>query len=165
MKGMYLVLATSILLILIAAAWILLMPSQTLAPDFSLTSLEGKDFKLSDFRGKVVVIYFMATWCGPCRGQMPHLKVFWEKYEGQVVLISISVSPLTDSVEVLQQYSRKYNATWIWARDTANVARDYKVTAIPTIVIVDKEGYIRFSHVGVVDASSLSREVERLLRP
>jgi len=140
---------------------------ETLAPDFTLTDLDGNIIRLDDFRGKVVLIDFMATWCGPCRQQMPHLKAVWEKeeYKGKVVIISIDVDPRVP-VEDLKSYCQGYPyATWIWAKDTAEqgVATSYGVRAIPTIVIIDQEGYVRFVHVGVTDASTLIREIDSLL--
>jgi thiol-disulfide isomerase/thioredoxin len=138
-------------------------PSRPLAPDFSLTDLGGNAFRLSDFRGKVVVIDFMATWCGPCRMQMPHLKVVWEKYGGEIVLMSIDIDP-RESEEVLGAFAKEFPyATWIWARDTANLGQVYEVSAIPKTVIIDQDGYIRFTHTGVTDASTLIQEIEQLL--
>jgi len=138
-----------------------------LAPDFTLTDLDGNAICLGDFRGKVILIDFMATWCGPCRQQMPHLKAVWEKeeYKGKVVIISIDVDPRVP-VEDLESYRQGYPyATWIWAKDTAEqgVAASYGVRAIPTIVIIDQEGYVMFVHVGVTDASTLIREIDSLL--
>jgi thiol-disulfide isomerase/thioredoxin len=138
-----------------------------LAPDFLLTDLDGKAFRLSDFRGKVVVIDFMSTWCRPCRQQMPHLKAVWEKedYRGRVILISIDVD-VAEPEEALRSYRQGYPyATWICAKDTAEqrVAQSYRVVAIPTIVIIDQEGYARFRHVGLTDASTLIQEIDQLL--
>jgi len=143
------------------------LASGALAPDFALIDLDGRAFRLSDFRGKVILIDFMATWCGPCRQQMSHLKVIWEKedYRDKVVIISIDVDPSTP-IENLKSYRQGYPyATWIWAKDAAEqrVAISYGVRAIPTIVIIDQEGYVRFVHVGVTDASTLIREIDSLL--
>ncbi|MFQ6080713.1 MAG: TlpA family protein disulfide reductase [Candidatus Bathyarchaeia archaeon] len=135
----------------------------TLAPDFSLTDLDGATFRLSDFRGKVVVIDFMATWCGPCRAEMPHYGTIWEKYGDKIVLMSIDVDP-RESAEVLRAFADEFPyATWIWARDTANLGQVYQVTAIPKTVIIDQDGYIRFTHVGVTDASTFIQEIDQLL--
>jgi thiol-disulfide isomerase/thioredoxin len=76
-----------------------------LAPDFSLTDLKEDTFRLSDFRGKVVVLDFMATWCGPCRLQMPHFNVVRERYDREIVLISIDVDP-RESTEVLRSFAQ-----------------------------------------------------------
>jgi len=133
------------------------------APDFSLTDLDGNTFSLSDFMGKVVIIDFMATWCGPCRQQMSHYKVVWETYFDKIVLMSIDVDP-RESENMLRAFAQQFTyATWIWARDTANLAEAYKVTAIPKTVIIDQDGYVTFTHVGVVDASVLIQEIDQLI--
>jgi thiol-disulfide isomerase/thioredoxin len=139
--------------------------SGTQAPDFALTDLDGNAFRLSDFKDKVVVLDFMATWCGPCKQQIPHLRAIWEKYRDRVVIISIDVD-LSESEDVLRSYRHNYPyATWIWAKDIAEqrVAVVYGVRAIPTIVVIDQEGYIRFLHVGLTDSSTLAREIDELL--
>jgi thiol-disulfide isomerase/thioredoxin len=134
-----------------------------IAHAFSLTDLNGNAFSSNDFRGKVVVIDFMATWCGPCETQMSNFKVVWERYGGNIVLISIDVDP-TESAGTLRAYSQQFQyATWTWARDTVNLADDYEVTAIPKIVIIDRNGYARFVHMGVTDSSTLIREIDSLL--
>jgi len=143
------------------------MAQGSLAPDFALTDLDGNSFRLSDFRGKVVIIDFMATWCGPCKQQMPHLRAVWEReeYKGRVVIISIDID-LREPEEALRSYRQGYPyATWIWAKDTAEqrVAVAYGVRAIPTIVVIDQGGYVRFVHVGLTDSSTLTREVDELL--
>lgn len=135
----------------------------TPATDFSLTDLERTTFQLSDFRGKVLVIDFMATWCGPCRMQMPHYKIIWEKYGNRIALMSIDIDP-QESEEVLKAFAQRFPyATWIWARDTANLAQAYGVSAIPKTVIIDQDGYIRFTHTGVTDASTFIEEIDELL--
>lgn len=137
----------------------------TLAPNFSLASPDGTSSWLSDFKGKVVVIDFMATLCGGCRQQMPHLKVIWEKenYGDKIVLMSIDVDPI-ESEETLTDFTQDFPyATWIWARDTVNLAQAYDVMFIPKTVIIDQDGYIRFTHTDVTDASTLIQEIDQLL--
>ncbi|MFQ5999760.1 MAG: TlpA family protein disulfide reductase [Candidatus Bathyarchaeia archaeon] len=137
----------------------------TLAPNFSLTDPDGNSSWLSDFRGKVVVIDFMATWCPSCRQQMSRLKVIWEKenYRDKIVLMSIDVDP-TESAETLRSFAQEFPyATWIWARGTANLGQVYQVTAIPKTVIIDQDGYIRFTHTGVTYASTFIEEIDQLL--
>jgi thiol-disulfide isomerase/thioredoxin len=134
-----------------------------LATDFSLTSLDGNPFKLSDYRGSVVVIDFMATWCGPCRMEMPHYGTIWEKYGETIVIMSIDIDP-NESEQTLRNFSQDFlYATWIWARDTFNLGQPYQVTAIPTTVIIDQDGYIRFTHIGVTSAATFIQEIDQLL--
>ncbi|MCX8205392.1 MAG: TlpA family protein disulfide reductase [Candidatus Nezhaarchaeota archaeon] len=171
-------LSVAIVIIASAYAWLQLHPllsgwllgggsvaTGMLAPDFSLVDLDGNPFSLSGFRGRVVVLDFMATWCGPCRAQIPYLNEVKEKYGGSVVIVSISIDSLHDSEEVLRRFLKEHPyATWVWARDTAGVGRTYGVAAIPTLFIIDREGYVRFRHVGLTPQFILVREVEEVLR-
>jgi len=134
-----------------------------LATDFSLIDLDGNPFKLSDYKGNVIVIDFMATWCGPCRMEMPHYGTIWENYDQLIVIMSIDIDP-TESEQTLRDFSNNYPyATWIWARDTSNLLQSYQITAIPTTVIIDQDGYIRFTHVGVESATTFIQEIDQLL--
>lgn len=135
-----------------------------LAADFSLTDLDGNSFSLADFRGSVVVIDFMATWCGPCRRMMPQLREVWEEHQSRIVLMSIDIDP-RESDETLRGFAQEFPyATWIWAvDDTASLGRIYEVTFIPKTVVIDMDGYIRFTHFGVTPASTLVNEVEQLM--
>lgn len=133
------------------------------AADFTVTDLSGNQFRLSDQRGKVVVVEFMTTRCPACKTQMPHLKNLWDRFQGRIVIISLSIDPNFDSPTVLSDYARSYGASWTWARDTTGIRAGYAVSATPTIAIIDRDGYIQFRHVGVADATTLVAEVESLL--
>ncbi len=134
-----------------------------MAPDFTLADVKGNVVPLSDFRGKVVLLNFMATWCPACRSEMPVLGQAWAKYKNSIVLISIDIDP-TESNDALRNFAATFHyATWIWARDTANLAKAYGVNAPPKTVIIDKDGYISFVHTGVVSEQTLNSEIEQLL--
>jgi cytochrome c biogenesis protein CcmG/thiol:disulfide interchange protein DsbE len=149
--------------ITIASVWYVMRSTPNLASDFSLTDLNGNPFSLSDFKGKIVIIDFMATWCSPCRLQMPHYEVVWEEYQNRIVILSIDID-VRESEDTLRIFTQDYPfATWIWARDTANLGETYKVIWIPTTVIIDQEGSIRFTRVGVTSSSTLIQEIEELL--
>ncbi|UCE28977.1 MAG: TlpA family protein disulfide reductase [Candidatus Bathyarchaeota archaeon] len=137
----------------------------TFAQNFSLTHPNGTSSWLSDFRGKVVIIDFMAVRCPPCKLQLPQLRVIWEEddYSDRIVLMSIDVDP-TESVETLGTFAQGFPyATWIWAKDTVNLGRAYQVVYIPKVVIIDRDGYVRFSHIGVTYASTFIEEIDQLL--
>lgn len=139
--------------------------TKTLAPDFSLMDLQGNTFNLSGFRGKVVLLDFMATWCGPCRQEIPQLRTLWENasYKDKIVVISIDID-LTENADALRAFVQDYPyATWVWAMDTAHLGVVYHVQAIPKTLVIDEEGYVRFTHVGVSYASTLAEEIDWLL--
>jgi len=139
--------------------------AQDIASDFSLTDIDGVEFSLSDYRGKVVMLDFFATNCLPCVAEIPHLKVVHEEFGQDLVTISISVRPSLDSIEKLQQFRQEHEIDWIVARDTAGLLKIY-VFAIPTIVIIDQLGYIRYVHSGgLTAASTLSQEIGYVISP
>jgi len=152
------------LLLVIAGGWYIFRPRGG-ANDFSLTDIDGDPFRLSDFRGEVVLLDFMATWCGPCRTSMSDLLEIRRDFGEDVVLISISVDPVSDTAERLRDWADLWEANWIHARDTADppVSQQFKVSVIPTLVIIDKDGTVGFRHVGLTPAETLKSEISELL--
>ena len=157
------------LLLLLVTLSLLFVPysiaERARAIEFTLTDINGKQFSLNQFQGKVVVIDFFATWCGPCREAIPHLAELGRKFSStQLTIISISVDPRYDSDELLRKYAAENSMSWVVARDTAQIGTKYGVKLIPTIVIIDGEGYVQNTHVGITASSTLISEVESLLR-
>jgi len=137
--------------------------AQEIAPDFNLTDIDGIQFSLSDYTEKVVLLDFFATWCGPCISEIPHLKSLHEKFGEDLVIISISVSSSSDTVESLLKFRQEHEMNWIIARDTIGVSDKYGVQYIPTLVIVDQEGYIQHRHVGLTEESVLHGEIVKIV--
>ena len=134
------------------------------SPNFTLVDINGEQFSLSDHLGKVVLLDFFTTWCGPCIFEIEHLKGLYNEYSpDQLVILSISVDPYTDIVQVLQSFAQQNEMTWTVARDTDNVAYRYGVSPIPHLVIVDAEGYKRHNHIGLTGESTLRSEIDPLL--
>jgi len=134
------------------------------APNFTLVDINGEQFSLSDHLGKVVLLDFFATWCGPCISEIEHLKSLYNRYSpNQTVILSISVDPNSDTVKILQNFAQQNEMAWTVARDTANVADKYGVSAIPHLVIVDAEGYKIHDHVGLTGETTLRSEIDSLL--
>jgi len=134
------------------------------AANFTLVDINGEQFSLSDHLGKVVLLDFFSTWCGPCIFEIEHLKGLYNRYSpDQLVILSISVDPYTDTVQVLQSFAQLNEMTWTVARDTDNVAYKYGVSPIPHLVIVDAEGYKRRSHIGLTAESTLGSEIDSLV--
>jgi cytochrome oxidase Cu insertion factor (SCO1/SenC/PrrC family) len=134
----------------------------TLAPDFTLTDVDGNTFRLSDQHGKVVVLEFMRTTCSACVSEGPTLADLRAKFGGDVVMVSLSVDPVGDTDSVLRNYRNQNMMGWTAIRDTAQVYQKYSVDATPSIFIIDKNGEIRYQHVGVTSSSVLITEVGSL---
>lgn len=155
---------TILVLVVILFAVFLDQPNEK-APNFTLTTLSGESFSLSNHSRQIVVIDFMATWCDPCKDQMESLQSVHKKMgnnNGNVTLISIDIDPSDSEQDVRNEFG-KYVDKWIFAMDNSeeNVAGKYKVSGIPKLVIVDKDGYISFSHNGLVSEDKILKEIKK----
>lgn len=140
-------------------------PTLPLAPDFKLPKVGGGYVSLSGLRGKVVVLDFMATWCGPCKTELPHLAEIDANYgTDKVIVLSIDVDA-SESESLLSQYIKDNAISWEVLRDTSGInnAAGYDVASIPTLVIVDQNGRIAYRNVGVTQASTLRAHIDPLL--
>lgn len=117
------------------------------APDFTLHSLSGENLRLSEFRGEVVMINFWASWCGPCRQEMPLLDALYEKYQplGFTILgVNVEQDP-AKARQLLEQIPVSFPVLF----DTENkVSKLYDVIAMPSTVLVDRDGNVRYLHHG-----------------
>lgn len=134
----------------------------TPASDFSLTTLSGANFTLSDYVGQVVLLDFMSVSCGPCRSMMPDLVEIADEYNDSIIILSIDVDS-SDSISDLIEFKNEYNATWQFALDTADLLTKYAAAPIPKTVIIDKEGYVTFAETGQLDKEKISNEIENAL--
>ncbi len=136
-----------------------------LAPDFTLPKVGGGTLQLSNLRGKVVVLDFMATWCEPCETEIGHLKVVDGAYsDSQVEIISVDVDA-GESDSLLSSYAAEKGVTWPIVRDTLGISRapGYEAERIPTLVIVNQDGYIQYWNEGVISSSELESIIDGLL--
>jgi len=131
------------------------------APDFTLRSNGGKNLKLSEHRGEVVMINFWATWCGPCRQEMPELERLYQKYrKAGFVLLGISVD---DKPEAARAMARQLKVSFpVLFDDRKQVSRRYDVDAMPSTLLVDRNGVVRFVHRGY--RSGVEKQYEEKLR-
>jgi thiol-disulfide isomerase/thioredoxin len=123
-----------------------------LAPPFAVTTLDGQHVSMDDLQGKVVLIDFWATWCGPCREALPHVRELAKKFQGQPLVI-LSVS-LDDNEVKWKEFVAANGMTWPQYRDgglNAPVAKMFNVTAIPHTFTIDADGVLQDEHIG--DAS------------
>lgn len=123
-----------------------------MAPPFAVTTLDGQRIAMDDLTGKVVLIDFWATWCGPCREALPHVKEIAKKFAGQpLVVLSVSVD---NDEEKWKEFIAKNEMTWPQYCDhgfTGPVARLFGVQAIPHTFTIDADGVLQDEHIG--DAS------------
>jgi len=134
------------------------------APNFTLVDINGESFALSDHLGKVVLLDFFATWCGPCITQIEHLKGLYNEYSrDHLVILSISVDPNSDTVQILERFTQQNEIAWTVARDTSNIADKYGVSPIPHLVLVDLQGYRIHDHIGLTGETTLRSEIDSLL--
>jgi peroxiredoxin len=133
--------------------------TQEVAPDFTLTDIDGNAFSLGDYRRKVVLLEFFATWCLPCGSETDFLKILNDEFSEK--LVTISISPENETI--LRDFREAHSINWTIARDTANVFRAYNIQYLPTLVIIDQDGYIRYRHERLIEWEILISEIESLL--
>ncbi|MBT5872975.1 MAG: TlpA family protein disulfide reductase [Candidatus Latescibacteria bacterium] len=133
------------------------------APDFALPDLENKTVKLSDFEGQVRIIDFWATWCPPCRKEIPHFQALHEQY-GEDGLTIIGVSLDQNGAEAVIPFGEKMKMTYTSVIGNPDVAQAYGgIQYIPTTFIVDKSGHIYRKYVGYTDMATLENDVKTLM--
>jgi len=135
------------------------------APDFTLKSSTGENVKLSELRGNVVMINFWASWCGPCRQEMPLLDEFYKKYQ-KLGFVLLGVNVEEDSSKAAGYLSEVPVSFPILFDNTNSVSKMYDVDAMPSTVLVDREGNLRFLHRGYKpgDEKEYKRLMKKLMR-
>lgn len=140
-------------------------------PDFTLTSLDGEDITLSDLRGKKVVLNFWATWCPPCKAEMPHMQSFYDKYgkEKNVEIIAVNLTSAERDVtadakvDTVMTFRDSFELTFPILLDPENSAgSDYQIITIPTTYFIDSNGYIQRAIKGPMDVNMLKEYVDAL---
>ncbi len=137
------------------------------APDFQARDLDGQTVSLSDFRDKVVVISFWATWCGPCKAEMPHLQKLHDDYAAQgLVILSVSVDEARDEPKAKAQIrAGGYSFTVLLDQEKDIITLFNPRQTVPFAVVIGRDGTIHSQHEGYApgDEVKLKAEVEALL--
>jgi peroxiredoxin len=136
-----------------------------LAPDFTVPTLDGGEFRLSEHQGKPTIIFFMAYWCGPCTAEARALGQLYQEYEGQLNVIAIDVDA-SSTPELLSQFKHAANdGAFTWAFDSGfKVASSYEVSYLDTTLILDAKGVIVYRDQTPSTYDTLKGELEKLIQ-
>ena len=133
-----------------------------LAPDFTLPDLTNQPLRLSRFRGKVVLLDFWATWCEPCRDEIPHFIQLQNQYgAGGLQIIGISMD---DSAAPVRDFYRRFQMNYPVVMGNAKTGELYGgVLGLPIAFLIGRDGRIAAKHIGATDAAVLEKEIKNLL--
>ena len=138
---------------------------QAAAPDFTLKSMNGPNLRLAEQRGRVVMVNFWATWCGPCRQEMPQLDRLYQKYRPSgFVLFGVNVD---DDVRKAGDVAAKLGLTFPVLLDTDKaVSKLYDLSTMPSTVIIDRDGKVRYLHRGYLAGyeDNYDKQIRELLK-
>ena len=135
------------------------------APNFTVYDVDGNAYKLSDFQGKPVILNFWASWCGPCKSEMPEIQAAFEKYGNDIHFLIVDLADgRSETVEEASAYIAQQGYTFPVYYDTDMGATDaYGISAIPVTYFIDSEGYFVTYHVGAMPESTLQQGIDLLL--
>jgi cytochrome c biogenesis protein CcmG/thiol:disulfide interchange protein DsbE len=122
------------------------------APDFSLPDVEGKTVRLSDYRGKVVFLNFWATWCKPCKEEMPSMEILWDNFKSEdFVMLAISMDRVTTKKDI-PPFIESMKLTFPILTDSwGQTDKRYKLMGVPETYIIDQNGVLREKVIGPRD--------------
>jgi peroxiredoxin len=133
------------------------------APGFSLPDLDGRPLDLAQYRGKVVLLDFWATWCAPCRDEIPHYVQWQDKYGGQgLQVIGISMD---DGPKPVREFYREFKMNYPVAVGTEQVAQAYGgILGLPVTFLIDRDGRVAAKYTGAVEMTKVEQEFQALLQ-
>lgn len=162
------VLLVGVLMAIATVGWALInhnpgQPRSGPAPDFTLTTFDGEDIRLSDLRGKVVLVNFWGSWCAPCHAEAPDLQALHERYQDQdVIILGIAyLDAPEDSLEFIEQYNITYpNGLDVGTKISEDL---YHIQGAPETFVIDQQGNITMFHMGPVTQAQIIEVFDRLL--
>jgi thiol-disulfide isomerase/thioredoxin len=163
-RGMALLLVGAALIGCIATSTNSGLSNGRAAPDIRGTDADGQSFQLSDYRGKVVLLDFWASFCGPCRSMFAHERSLVDKYQGRpFALIGVNADSLLEEFQLMQKKERLNWRSW-WDGAAGPIGLRWKVDALPTLFLLDSKGDIRWKHEGVPSLKQMDELIAKLVK-
>jgi cytochrome c biogenesis protein CcmG/thiol:disulfide interchange protein DsbE len=133
------------------------------APDFTLVAPDGSEMSLTDLRGKVVLLNFWATWCPPCRAEMPALNTLQREYGAEHDFVVVGVN-LEESREQVEAFARDFKISFPLLLDSSGkvTTESFAVRTLPASVVIDRQGYIRDTWAGELPNQAIVTRLERI---
>ena len=135
------------------------------APDFTLQTLEGKKVKLSDYRGKKVILNFWATWCPPCKEEIPHMEKYYKSLnkKDNVEVVAVNLTSADKSKEYIKEFAESYDITYpILLDKKGEQQKQYEIVTIPTTFFINEAGQIKQKAVGPMDKGMMENTMKTL---
>lgn len=130
------------------------------APDFELNTLMGESVKLSELRGKIVLINFWATWCEPCKVEMPFFEKLYQEPGSELEILAVNFD---ESPQVVSQFIDELGLNFPILLDPGGIVQNlYRVRGYPTTFVIDKTGVVQFHHIGLFAEDQLSHYLDQL---
>ena len=146
----------------IEAAEIEVSSESKYAQDFTLTTLQGEQVSLSDYKGKIVILNFWTSWCGPCKEEMPHMQSFSEKHS-DVAMLAVNLTSMDLGLDAVKQFVEEYRLTFPILLDEADVVgKAYNILTIPTSYMIDPEGRVFKEVIGPMDETMMEDLISTL---
>lgn len=122
-----------------------------LAPDFELSTITGETVRLSDFRGEKILLNFWATWCPPCRAEMPDMQQYHED-GNEGIILAVNLTETEDSLEEMEEFLDEFGITFqVLIDETSEVTNTYNAFALPTSFLINSEGVIHKQLIGAIN--------------
>lgn len=142
-----------------------LKPGST-APDFTLRTLDGKQTQLKEYRGKKVILNFWATWCPPCREEMPEMQKFYNDFKGKnVEILAVNLEYSETKREKISDFVDEYSLSFPIPLDEKNTTgKQFRAVSIPTSYFIDEKGIISKMHIGPMNYEFMNNEIMKMDR-
>ncbi|WP_102692902.1 TlpA disulfide reductase family protein [Rummeliibacillus pycnus] len=132
------------------------------APDFQLKTLDDKKVKLSDYKGKIVILNFWATWCPPCKAEIPQMEKYYKKQakDDGVEILAVNLTKADKDKAYIRDFVKSYEMTYpVLLDEDGEQQRQYEIVTIPTTFFIDKNGKIQKKVVGPMDQEMMSKTI------